>query len=372
MATARPWYFLVMTLRPWPLRLLSACLLLSIAACATPIRSGGAAPDDVAALDAGGAAADPESAAPIPDDVTAAAAPDLGTGARHPEPPEKLPVPLPSLLMGIDRWVAIGDLHGDLEATRTALQLAGAIDQSDAWIGGDLVVVQVGDQLDRGDDERAILELLQKLAADAHEQGGAVIPLLGNHETMNVDEDFRYVTPGGWLDFADVPHDPADPKLAGYLPTERGRVSAFLPGGTYATVLSTHKIAVIVGDTVFVHGGLLPHHAAMGLQALNEPFGAWLAGDGPRPELTTSDDSPVWIRQYSDSPDEADCALLQETLDALGAARMVVGHTVQAGMTSECGGKVWLVDVGLAAHYGGTAAVLVYVEGELWVQGLYD
>src|SRR5688500_6932282 len=58
------------------------------------------------------------------------------------------------------RVIAIGDLHGDLAATRRALRLAGAIDEHDRWIGGDLVVVQTGDQLDRGDDEQAIVDLL--------------------------------------------------------------------------------------------------------------------------------------------------------------------------------------------------------------------
>ena len=55
------------------------------------------------------------------------------------------------------RIVAFGDVHGDLEAARGALRLAGAIDEQDRWIGGDLIVVQTGDQLDRGDQEQAIL-----------------------------------------------------------------------------------------------------------------------------------------------------------------------------------------------------------------------
>jgi hypothetical protein len=43
---------------------------------------------------------------------------------------------------------------------------------------------------------------------------------------------------------------------------------------------------------------------------------------------------------------------------------MVVGHTVQeGGITSACDGRVWRIDVGLAAHYGGRTQVLV-IEGE--------
>ena len=49
------------------------------------------------------------------------------------------------------RIVAFGDVHGDLEAARGALRLAGAIDEQDRWSGGDLIVVQTGDKLDSGD-----------------------------------------------------------------------------------------------------------------------------------------------------------------------------------------------------------------------------
>jgi hypothetical protein len=58
---------------------------------------------------------------------------------------------------------AIGDVHGDLTALRGALRLAGAVDDADRWTGGGLVVVITGDYLDRGDDEKEILELLPRL-----------------------------------------------------------------------------------------------------------------------------------------------------------------------------------------------------------------
>ena len=99
------------------------------------------------------------------------------------------------------RLVAIGDLHGDLAAARGALRAAGAIDDADRWIGGDLVVVQTGDVLDRGDGESKILDLLARLDGEARAAGGALIQLLGNHELMNAAGDFRYVTPGGARDF---------------------------------------------------------------------------------------------------------------------------------------------------------------------------
>lgn len=47
------------------------------------------------------------------------------------------------MLPAVPRLVAIGDVHGDLDKTRRAFRLAGATDESDRWIGGQLVVVQV-------------------------------------------------------------------------------------------------------------------------------------------------------------------------------------------------------------------------------------
>ncbi len=53
------------------------------------------------------------------------------------------------------------------------------------------------------------------------------------------------------------------------------------------------------------------------------------------------------------------CDVLGKALATLAVKRMVVGHTVQkGGITSACDGKVWRIDVGLAAHYGGRPEVL--------------
>ena len=54
------------------------------------------------------------------------------------------------------RVVAIGDLHGDIQQARRALRIAGVLGKDDddnvnpQWVGGDTVLVQVGDVLDRG------------------------------------------------------------------------------------------------------------------------------------------------------------------------------------------------------------------------------
>ncbi len=238
------------------------------------------------------------------------------------------------------RLVAIGDLHGDVAATRSALRAAGAIDDKDNWIGKDLVVVQTGDVLDRGDTESQIMELLDKLSGEAKAAGGAVIQLIGNHELMNAAHDFRYVTPGGMQDFGGE------------------RAKALAPGGTYAKRIAQHNVVAIVGDTVFSHAGILPDWITV-LDDTNLNARCWLDGQTQEPATAlTSQDGPVWTRAWG-RPDEVDCAMLDGVLAKLGVKRMVVGHTVQEkGITSSCDGKLWRIDVGLSKMYDGPIQAL--------------
>ena len=131
------------------------------------------------------------------------------------------------------KLVAIGDIHGDLIVAIKSLKLAGVIPlnipdnirniQKINWIGKDTVVVQLGDQIDRVrpnklhnnlcieedceivDDEGSDLKivcLFERLHSQALKQGGALFSVYGNHELMNVEGDFRYVSPKEFKEFA--------------------------------------------------------------------------------------------------------------------------------------------------------------------------
>ncbi|KAI3937665.1 hypothetical protein MKW98_028007, partial [Papaver atlanticum] len=74
------------------------------------------------------------------------------------------------------RIIAAGDLHGDIAQTRSALEMAGVLssDGWNTWTGEETVLVQLGDILDRGEDEIVILSLLKSLHIQAKAKGGAV------------------------------------------------------------------------------------------------------------------------------------------------------------------------------------------------------
>jgi hypothetical protein len=266
------------------------------------------------------------------------------------------------------RLVAIGDLHGDLSAARAALRLGGAIDADDHWAGGPLTVVQTGDQIDRGDDDRDILDLFERLKEEARAAGGRVVALNGNHEVMNVQGDYRYVTPAAVSAFAGVSPRSALARSAPAALAERA--AAFLPGGGYALKLAQRDVIAMVGDSVFVHGGVLPEHVRYGIARLNRETRDWMQGGvAAAPAALASERAPIWARDYSEEPlPPESCAALGEVLGALGAKRMVVGHTTQkTGISSACGERVYRIDVGMSRYFGGPIQVLEIAAGKVRV-----
>ncbi len=245
------------------------------------------------------------------------------------------------------RVVAIGDLHGDLDNALATLRLAGIIDDSGAWAAGTTTLVQTGDVTDRGPDSKQLLDLLWRLQDEAKAAGGQVLPLLGNHEVMNLQGDLRYVHPGDFDTFGG----------------KDARSKAFSAQGDYGRRMATMNIAATAGDAVFVHGGIRPEWAAGGLDALNERGRKGYFDSGA---AIIGETGPLWYRGYANNDESTACVTLRDALDKLGVKRMVVGHTTQrtGKIATRCGGRLHLIDVGIAAHYGGNLAAWEWSKGD--------
>ena len=273
-------------------------------------------------------------------------------------------------------------------ATRGQVELGAS-----GGIGGDTVVVQVGDVLDRGDDEIAILILLQKLHKQAEKEGGAVYILNGNHEVLNVSGDFRYVTQGAFQEstrfgehLVNLFGDSFKDAFGGAEEDARkrqvkARVGLFSPGGPLAQQLAMNSTVLIVNDTVFAHGGLMPRHVEFGLERLNRAVSDWMRGREIADEkdrvalgmaIGSVKDSVVWNRTFgtenfvTDTDRDRACEVLGKTLDAIpGAKRMVIGHTPQlGGCNGECDGRIWRVDVGMSFGVVGADPEVLEIDGE--------
>ena len=55
-----------------------------------------------------------------------------------------------------------------------------------------------------------------------------------------------------------------------------GRVYCTGPGGIYAKVLAGHNTIQVVGENVFVHGGVLPDHVTYGIKEINAEISEWM------------------------------------------------------------------------------------------------
>ncbi|XP_071709406.1 shewanella-like protein phosphatase 2 [Rutidosis leptorrhynchoides] len=279
-----------------------------------------------------------------------------------------------------ERLVALGDLHGDLDKSKQAFRLAGLIDSEDCWSGGSSTVVQIGDVLDKGGQELKILYLLEKLKRQAVKAGGNVITIHGNHEFMNMDGNFWSTHPSGldefrhwakWFrigndikclcDGLEKPKDIYDGiplcfkgVKQEYVEGFRARIAALRPTGPIATrFLSKNLTAVVVGESLFVHGGMFPEHAAYGLERLNNDVRDWIFGlsDKVSSDLYKTRDSIVWLRNFGEKVvEDCDCSKLEHVLERIpGAKRMIIGHTIQkGGINGACDNKAIRIDVGMS------------------------
>jgi hypothetical protein len=267
------------------------------------------------------------------------------------------------------RVVVMGDLHSDIHAARQAFQLAGATDERDVWIGGALTIVQLGDMIGRSDDERQVLDFLFAVREQARAAGGKVHLLVGNHEVMGARVDNQAVGPNpfpGYEDLQDL--DLSDQRLAFLGEREKKRGAALMSGGPYAKRFAELPTVLQLGETVYVHGGVVPRWAEYGLDKINAEVSHWLFGNCSEPDSSLgvdNGDRVMWTRQFSSMVDAADCAVLDQSLAILGAKRMIVAHSVQSTITGYCDDKVWAVDVGMSRFYAGPIEVLEIVDDDV-------
>ncbi len=335
------------------------------------------------------------------------------------------------------RVVAISDVHGAYEAMVETLANVGILDDKLAWGGGSTRLVIVGDLMDRGPRSRDVMDLLMRLEGEAIAAGGYVHVLYGNHESMNMIGDMRYVSKEEYAAFAaDETQEQRDRWLEIWAQRDGGRKSelharfddafpagffalreAFGPDGKYGKWLLDKAVIAVINGTAFVHGGLSPLVAEIGLDGVNrelksdltryvkavdvlmdaevilptdsyydhdsivKKYPPFLAvSEDMREALKTvkelgesaifSSDGPLWYRGNVTCSGIIEEQRLEATLRAIGAERVVVGHTPTPNrrVLERFDGRVIEVDTGmLNFYYKGSGNALVIEGGELRV-----
>jgi len=301
---------------------------------------------------------------------------------------------------GVDRIVAIGDLHGDYDNYIATLSAAGLIDKKGKWSGGKTHFVQTGDIPDRGPDTQKIIKHIRKLGKQALKKGGRVHNLIGNHEAMNVYGDLRYVHDGEFeafvsrgsaklrervfeINLQNIQNN--DPEMFAALPENfqeewnlkhpLGWVEhrqawdpAWNPEGEISSWVLENKVAVRINDNIFLHGGISGFYCQNSLDSMTEKVVGKLGQYDPRyPGILEDEFGPLWYRGLSG----VDPTALDETVDAILARHkvnhIVVGHTPTSGVIwPQYEGRVVMIDTGIARAYGGYIGYLEITQAGLF------
>ncbi len=330
-----------------------------------------------------------------------------------------------------DRVIAFADVHGAYAELTELLRAAGIADAGLHWSAGRTRVVSLGDLLDRGADSRRIMDLVMRLQGEAQAAGGSLQVVLGNHEAMNLLGDLRYVAPADFAAYAaGEPADLRERARAGWQgrsgqtaaefdtrfpPGWFARRAAFAADGVYGRWLLGLPVAIVIGDTLFMHGGPSPVLAGLSLDEINLRYRAaladYLAALAPleaaglvqiedayedraaavRQRLAAADpalrarltgavegfaaadgsamlgvDGPNWYRGAALCNACSESDVLRPVLEGLRVARLVIGHTVAHGgrVATRFDGAVIKLDAGMNhAVFGGHPAALVLAGG---------
>ena len=265
----------------------------------------------------------------------------------------------------VKRVIAIGDIHGDYNILIDLLKLSKVIDNNHYWCGGNTYVIQLGDQIDGcrpsyinnnckkpslyAARDIDILNYMTKLNIQANVVGGKVISLLGNHELMNVDGNMDYVTYEELIQFSN--NSSKNRLIEG---TENRR-KLFSRGNEYAKMLGcTRKVSVIIGNTLFVHGGIIEEISEKyDLNDINKLMTLYLFNtfegtqvDNYNEIYTKTESSPLWTRFYSTIKSSSICDnIYKNVMKKLNIERIIVGHTVlKSNKNNICDNKIIFAD----------------------------
>jgi len=258
----------------------------------------------------------------------------------------------------------VADTHGEYEILVTMLQKHGVVNAQLGWKFGRGHLVVLGDVFDRGPNQTEILWLLYQLEAEARRAGGGVNLVLGNHETMVMMNDLRYLNPK-YVATAEVLGVATYSELFGTT-TVLGQWLRSLPA------------VLKVNDLLCLHAGISREivDSGMSLSEINVGVRSLLEGARPadnaqfaRANLLMGTSGPLWYRGYFAEQADFPTATMNDidrVLGKFGVSRIVIGHTIVPTVTPLYEGKVLAVQVYPKRDDGGYAhfeSVLVNRDG---------
>ncbi|MBU8893846.1 MAG: metallophosphoesterase [Bacteroidales bacterium] len=253
---------------------------------------------------------------------------------------------------GVDKFIALSDIHGQFDLFAKILLKYEIIDEDFNWNFGKSHLIINGDIFDRGDKVTETFWLIYRLEKQAKEAGGKVHFLLGNHELMILNKDFRYVN-------------------------EKYLLTSKLLELTYDQLFSENTVAgkwlrkqpvvFSINDVLFTHAGISPEFVNLGITAeeANRKFlncNYSLVKDSLQMFLEGTY-GPLWYRGYFTDSTFTE-QKLDEILHYFNKDHIVVGHTTMPNILYLHSGKLLCIDSGIKTKQYGE--VLIYENGEFF------
>ena len=328
---------------------------------------------------------------------------------------------IPCKWSGVEKIVAIADIHGDYDNFVKILKGTKLIDDKLDWIGGTTHLVQLGDILDRGDQAKEAFDLLMTLEKQAEEAGGMVHVLIGNHEEANITglvfDQARYMTYLQLLDFLPKKYKDkterewrkklgssygSDGKIEDEIirlwkkeiTSANGKIDhdtreAYTKGfhEKYGKWLLTKNIVIKINESLFVHGCLADndYYLERDLETLNNEArrefritADWATDENRKGFPINPQDlkflmqplAPHWYRGWARDPEGRNSDALTRVLANYKAKHMIIGHTVrgveyiETQELSRFGNRVWAIDIGISWFYNDLLFALIIKRGE--------
>ncbi|MFQ6081835.1 MAG: metallophosphoesterase [Candidatus Aminicenantia bacterium] len=324
---------------------------------------------------------------------------------------------------GIEKIVAIGDIHGDYKNFVKILKGIKLINEELHWTGGKTHLVQTGDIMDRGPDAKKVFDLLIRLEKEAEEAGGKVHVLIGNHEEMNITgiafDYVGYVTVDQFVSFLPDKYrekrekefrerigqkalKETDPDISLNINLEEfWREIMRNDGGARRKYINTfnekygiwilkHNAVIKINDIVFAHGGISEEFSKWKLEDINNLLRKelnFLRRAGRRsqppkipfkPEIVFDSNGPLWYRELAQKDEDVLKKEIGRILSNLDAKYMVIAHTPKRGKgvsmkdMRRFQGRIWIIDTGISDAYGGNLSALIIENGKFSVWGVND
>jgi hypothetical protein len=232
----------------------------------------------------------------------------------------------------------MADTHGEFQIAVELLTSQKVIDSKLKWSFGKGHLAVLGDIFDRGPNQTEILWLLYKLEDEARRAGGAVHVMLGNHESMVLGGDERYLNPK-YLKVRDALN-------------AQSHTTLWNENTVLGQWLRTKAAVMKIGDYVCLHGGISREvvDRKLTLADMNASVRGALGERNPD-GFVMSPNGPLWYRGYfpEATRQSGSAVASSEDIDSIlsfyKAKAVFVGHTIVPTVTPLFEGRVIGVQV---------------------------